>query len=326
MSNELVKISDVREDLLRYMKTGGHKRYYLGHSLLDKHYGVREASRTDWSGYPASGKTELLIECLWNCSNYYDHKHLIYMPDAGSVNEVVAKLFFKITGKRLERFYWDQTGRKESNNVATEAELDRHLPEILHYFKILNVQQPITPTEFWLYAEKHKEELGIFDAVIDSWNYMKHDLGDLREDKWLAKTLQTGNDIVERSGLHFHTIIHPRSARLKDGKLMPPTYHELKGGSEWGNYAKGVIIVHRDKDSNATEVHIEKAKGTNVGIQGMITMQYDIQRGRYFTYSLQHGAGVKSYAAPENETNTEVLQSSQSSLGFGNITNGDDPF
>jgi hypothetical protein len=300
----IVEANDVRDELVHYIKTGGKQRFYLGHTELDKHYGIREASRTDWTGYPGSGKTELLIECLWNCSNYYDHKHLINMPDAGSKLEVIAKLFHKITGKHLERYFWTKDGRQEADSVANEKDIDRHLPEILHFFKIFDSKGLVTPSQFWQYAVDNKKKLGIFSAAIDSWNYMHQDLEGLREDKWLAKTLQFGNDLVEESGLHFHTVIHPKSARIKDGKLQPPTYHEMKGGSEWGNYAKSVIVVHWEKGAVESEIHIEKAKGANVGIKGMVLMAYDIKKGRYFRQEILNNVWIKHYAAPNGEVNT----------------------
>ena len=306
---DIVKPADVRDKLCHYIKKGGPKRYYIGHKSLDRHYGVREGSRTDWSGYPASGKTELMIETIWNCSQYYEHKHLINMPDAGSKEEIIAKLFHKVTGKRMEKYYWTNEGRQETDNLATVQELDRYLPEILHYFKIIKSDQLLSPSQFWLEAEKMQSEHGIFSAVIDSWNHMFHDTDGEREDKWLAKTLQLGNDIVERSGLHFHTIIHPRSAKIKDGKLQPPTYHELKGGSEWGNYAKSVIIVHRVKSEQFSEIHIEKAKGANIGIKGMIVLHFDIKTGKYYETEIIGNQLIRHYAQPEGKEEIEVINS-----------------
>ena len=307
--SELVKISDVRDELMTYLKTGGKKRFYCGHEKIDKLYGVREGSRTDWSGYPGSGKTELLFEILWNTSQYYDHKHLIHMPDAGSHAEVVAKIFHKVTGKRLERFYWTKEGKQENQNLPTPQELDRYLPEIIHYFKIYKPSKVPTPKEFWDYAEKNKDELEIFSAVIDSWNYMKHNEDGEREDIYLAKILQYGNDLVERSNLHLHTVIHPRSGaiKMKDGNIMPPTTHEMKGGSEWGNYGKNVIIVHRPKDQTHSEIHVNKVKGANIGIAGMDVLWYDIKNGKYFDTVIENGTLIKKYASKELEQNIEIV-------------------
>jgi len=296
----LITPSEIREEVLNYFNTGGGKRYYLGLKDFDKNYGIREGSRTDWTGYPASGKTELCLELLWNCSNYYDHKHLVYMPDAGSIAETIAKLFHKITGKRMEKYYFDKDGKHEVFNRATTQEIDRHLPEILHYFKIYkpHPKELVTPAKIWNYAEQNQHELGIFGVIVDSWNNLYHDVEGMREDKWLAKSLQHGNTIVERTGLHFHTIVHPKTVKLKDGKVIMPTFHEIKGGSEWGNYGKSIITVHRDRNVDFTDISFEKVKGANIGVRGMTTLHYDVQAARYYEISNENG-GQRRYAEKE---------------------------
>lgn len=300
----ILNVQDIQNELIYYLKSGGKERFYLGFESLDKLYGIREASRTDWTGYPGSGKTELLIESLWNCSKYYDHKHLIFMPDAGSTIEVIAKLFHKITNKRLEKYYWNEYGRQETDYLAEEKDVYRYLPEILEYFKVFNPKKTaVTPKIFWDFAVENKEELGIFSAVVDSWNNLYHDSEGMRDDKWLANTLQYGNTLVEQSGLHFHTIIHPKTARVKDGKVITPTYHEMKGGSEWGNYAKSIIIVHRDRENNLTEVIIDKAKGSNIGVRGNLQLGFDVSRGKYFEYDFKNG-GSNKYAEKRIEQKT----------------------
>lgn len=302
---DLITVQDIRDEMLHYYDTGGGKRYYLGFKNMDAKYAIREGSRTDWTGYPGSGKTELMLECLWNCSNYYDHKHLIYMPDAGAVAEVVAKLFHKITGKQLETHYHDATGRHEVVNRANKSEIDRYLPEILHYFKIYNPPPKVlvSPKVLWDHAVEIQHTEKIFNAVIDSWNNMHHDTNGEREDKWLAKQLQYGNKLVEDTGLHFHTIIHPRSTRMKDGQAVMPTYHEMKGGSEWGNYGKSIIIVHRDNNVDYTDVSFGKVKGANIGVRGLTTIHYDVPRAKY--YEIEHTeGGQRRYAQPEGENKT----------------------
>ena len=299
----IVKAADIRDEVLHLYKNGGGNVYYCGFKGLASHYNIKEGGCTDWTGYPGSGKTELLFELLKNCSEFYDHKHLIYMPDAGSNAEVVAKLLHKFSGKQFQEFYYDSEGNKQViENRIEIADIDRHLTEVLHYFKIFNPKQDnrskqVTPTDFWKYAVKHKDELELFSAVIDSWNYMKHDTdGFSREDKWLEATLSNRNELAESSGLHFHTIIHPKTAKKdKDGKVIMPDMHQLKGGSEWGNNAKSVVIVHRDFDSHSSDIKIDKAKPAIVGIRGTTSLSYDIKQGKYF--EILNG-GVKKYAEP----------------------------
>lgn len=320
----IIKHNDIIEKILHYHKTGGGNVFYFGFKNLAQFYSIKEGGCTDWTGYAGSGKTELLLEGLTNCSQWYGHKHLINMPDAGSNEEIIGKLLHKISGKQFEEFYYNKDGWKcHVENRITEKEIYRYLPDVLEYFKIYNPKQKskgTTPKEFWDYAAKNKKELGIFSAVIDSWNYMKHDTeGFSREDKWLEHTLSYRNELAESSGLHFHTIIHPKTEKKnKEGKTVCPDMHSLKGGSEWSNNGKTIIVVHRDFGSNITQIRIEKAKPKIVGVQGNTVLQYDIKAGKFFEASIEIGFGepVKNYAAKSVETNQEVKQEIQPNTNF----------
>lgn len=303
----IVQYKNFEAELEHYYKTGGGKTFYLGFNNLAMHYSIKEGGVTDWTGYPGSGKTELLLECLKNCSNWYDHKHLIYMPDAGTNAEVIGKLIHKLSGRQFESFYYNSFGEKVmiEDRISWE-DAKKYAKDVLEYFKIFlpekegNRSKAVTPVDFWQYAVSQKETLGIFSAVIDSWNYMHHNTeGYSREDKWLEATLSHRNELAESSGMHFHTIIHPKSAvKNKEGKIIIPDMHCLKGGSEWSNNGKSIIVVHREFGSSITDVKIEKAKPKIVGVQGMTCLQYDIKAGAYFEINGDEHNHVVKFAEP----------------------------
>jgi len=289
---DIVNIKDIKDQVLELYHTGGGTTYYLGYQGLAKHYSIKEGGCTDWTGYAGSGKTELLLDCLKNCSEWYGHKHLIHMPDAGTIPEVIGKLIHKLSQKQFEEFYYDHDGNKVLiENRVTPEEIEHWLPIVLDKFVIFdpktkNNSKAVTPKEFWKFAVSNKKELGIFSAVIDSWNYMRHDTdGFAREDKWLEDTLSFRNELAERSGMHFHTVIHPTKARKdKDGNTIPPDMHSLKGGSEWGNNGKSIIVVDRDFQSNVISVIVAKAKPKIVGVRGTCTLCYDVKTGQYYEF------------------------------------------
>jgi primosomal protein N' len=115
----VIQLQDIRDEVIQLYKDGGGKVYYCGFKKLAPHYNIKEGSCTDWTGYPGSGKTELLFELLKNCSEYYDHKHLIYMPDAGSNAEVIAKLLHKFSGKQFHEHYYDSLGQRQEIEYIT---------------------------------------------------------------------------------------------------------------------------------------------------------------------------------------------------------------
>lgn len=267
--------------------------------IVDDYYGftIDGDSLFLLEDFTVTHNTTMLLECLKNTYEWYGHRHLIYMPDAGSNAEVIGDIIHKVTGKQFDEFYYDSDGNKVAiNNRIEKDEIIKILPKILDAFKVYipvpkkgEATKSVTPKEYWTFAAENKKELGIFSAVIDSWNYMRHDTeGFSREDKWLEDTLSFRNDLAERSKLHFHTIIHPKSAKKdKDGKIVMPDYHEMKGGSEWGNNGKSIVIVHRDFDSNQTVVKVDKAKPKIVGVKGVTTLNYDISKGAYYEYVME---------------------------------------
>lgn len=285
----------IRDRMSEYYDSGGGETFYVGFNGLAKHYSIKEGGVTDWTGFPGSGKTELLLETLKNSTEFYGHKHLIYMPDAGTVEEVIAKLIHKFTGKQFEEYYYDENNERQLvKNRIEESDMFKMIPQVLESFKIYNPEtkkekngtrsKTLTPVEFWQYAVDNKDKLGIFSAVIDSWNYMRHDTeGYGREDKWLESTLSYRNELAESNDLHFHTIIHPKAPRKdKTGKIIFPDMHDLKGGSEWGNNGKSIIIVHREEGSPITNVKVDKAKPIVVGVKGVACLKYDIKVGRFY--------------------------------------------
>ena len=306
---DIIKEEAIRERLMDYYNNGGGKVFNVGYSSLNRLYSIKEGGCTDWTGYAGSGKTELLLDLLKNCSLWYGHKHLVHMPDAGTIEEVVGQLIHKLSGKQFEEWFYDADGNRcQIKNRVTEEEIKYWLPIVMKHFKILDPQtknnsKALTPKEFWKFAVANKKELGVFSAVIDSWNYMRHDVeGFSREDKWLEDTLSFRNELAERSKMHFHTIIHPTKARKdKDGKTIPPDMHSLKGGSEWGNNGKSIIIVDREFTSNISTIIVAKAKPKVVGLRGTATICYDVVKGCY--YEFINGQRKEAKLIVENQNN-----------------------
>tara|TARA_R110000868_G_scaffold173508_7_gene409628 strand:+ start:3585 stop:4553 length:969 start_codon:yes stop_codon:yes gene_type:complete len=286
---DIINTEAIREAVIDLHRTGGGNVFYCGYKSLARHYGIKEGGCTDWTGFAGSGKSEILLDILKNCAEYYGHKYLIHMPDAGTPQEVIGKLIHKLSGKQFDEFHYNAEGLKILNsNRLTEDDVHKYLPIVTESFKILDTKvngssKALTPKEFWSLAVSKKKELGLFGAVIDSWNYMKHDTeGFSREDKWLEDTLSFRNDLAESSGMHFHTIIHPSKARRStDGEVQAPDIHSLKGGSEWGNNGKSIIIVNREYGSNKCEIDVVKAKPQIVGVRGQVELSFDVKTGAY---------------------------------------------
>lgn len=297
--------NDCYNDILKYREQGAIRGKYIGFPILHEYYTISLPGVTDITGYPASGKSELWIEFLLNTSLYYGWKHILYVPDVGDKDEVLAILIHKITGKTFDK-------RFANSNYITEEEVTKELDWVLDCFKILHKEDlgaKMSPYDFWnMAAEMNKESLinqqgGYQTATIDSWKDLKHGYGlngesFQRDDKYLEDVLSYRNAMAEKHKMHFATIIHPKSGieKDKDGNRKAPGPDDLKGGSEWWNNGKTMITVHRvEGHKNKAKFIVTKAKPKTVAKQGSCDIYFDFKLNKFYwdnngndTYASKH--------------------------------------
>jgi hypothetical protein len=277
---DIVSGSEINEKLVDYANNGALRGVYLGFPNIHKHYTMSLPGVTDWTGFPSSGKTQILMEFLINTSEWYGWKHLIYFPDVGDDREIISDLIHKKTGKTFDKRY---------PNRITEEEIAQETPWILEHFKILtknDLKAKLTPYEFWDLAVKLKEKEGLHTACIDAWKDMRHDTTKFgRDDKYLEDVLSYRNAVSDRHKLHFHTIIHPlKTDKDGAGNRKPPGPYDLKGGTEWFNNGRNMVTAHRPTgaNDNMVEIYWNKIKPRSIGDVGKDEIYFDLKKFRYF--------------------------------------------
>lgn len=293
---ELLNYQNTSDDLKEYREKGALRGVFLGFPILHEKYTMATPGVTDWTGYPGSGKTELLLELLLNTSIFYGWKHLLYVPDVGDKNEILSNLIHKLTGKTFD---------KRFDNYIEEKDVDKDLQWILEHFYILYEKDEfssISPFQFWDLAAQLSISDGIKTASIDSWKDMEINVmpdGTLvgRDDKYLEKTLKYRNKIADKYKIHLHTIVHPTNIPPdKDGKRPVPKPFNLSGGAQWFNSGRTMISVHRiDNTANEVDIIITKAKPKSVASLGTVRKFFDVKKARF--YWLDNG--IVTYAQQE---------------------------
>ena len=126
---------EITQELLTNFREGDSRLFNPGFRIFSNFYQILPGSCTDWSGYPTSGKTELLLEILFNTAKFYNHKSLLFVPDAGTKAEVLADLVVRYSGKQFDEFYTNREGEKiKCINRITEKEIMRYVPEVKQNF------------------------------------------------------------------------------------------------------------------------------------------------------------------------------------------------
>jgi hypothetical protein len=291
---KVIQFNDIQKELTHYHKHGAKPGIDLGFDCMAPFYNMRDDGCTDWTGLPQSGKTLLLLECLFNASMFYGWKHLLFVPDIGSAVEVMAILIHKYTGKTFDKKY---------QNVIEIAEVYSSSNWLLEHFHILEKtdhKAKLTPVEFWEFAAEYKKENGINTATIDSWKDLDHNYSAYGGNyaMYLSAILPIRNMIAEQNKIHFHTVIHPKTPRRgSDGNIIHPQVDDMEGGAQWNNSGKTIISVHRPTfDAKHVDVQILKAKPTIVGTRGIFTVNFDPAVCRYFEITDAKNGGMKRYA------------------------------
>ena len=292
---EITQAIKVTEALIDYRDNYNNKGKYLGFEELDKLYTMQLGTCTDWTGFPRSGKTQVLMELLLNTSMYYGWKHLIYFPDVGSNIEIIADLLHKKTAKTFNPKY---------NNVITDQEIYRHTEWLTEHFKILtktDVKAKLTPFEFYDMAASMKDQINT--ASIDSWKDMSHPYNEYGGyAMYLEAVLPYRNQTAEDNNLHIHTVIHPKLTEKVNGQRKAPTPYDLKGGSEWFNSGKCMITVHRESsETTVADISVHKVKPRSCGNVGFTSLQFDVEKLVYFTTEQTVNGNVKRYATERDK-------------------------
>lgn len=306
----------ILNELEQYHREGAKPGVYLGHEPLEEYYSMLTTGCTDWIGWPQSGKTELLLECLYNTSVFYGWKHLLFVPDIGNCIEVIAILIHKHTGKTFDKKY--------KNYIDWKTAL-QSLPWLFEHFHILEPidhKSKITPIEFWEFACEYKKEKGIQTATIDSWKDMYHDYSKYGGNyaKYLSEVLPARNKLSEINDIHFHTIVHPKNPqRNSQGKIPPARVDDMEGGAQWNNSGKVIICADRSSiESTIVDIYILKNKPKIAGKRGMTCLNYDVATSKYYSISSSNN-GEKQYAKPkEQKINSNQFPGLQPNTGFEN--------
>ena len=212
---KLTQAVEVTEALIEYRDNYNEKGKYLGFENLNDLYTMQLGTCTDWTGFPRSGKTQVLMELLLNTSLYYGWKHLVYFPDVGSNVEIIADLLHKKTAKCFNPKY---------KNVISDQDIYRETEWLLEHFKVLtkaDVKAKLTPFEFYDMAASMKDE--IQTASIDSWKDMSHPYNEYGGyAMYLEAVLPYRNQTAEDNNLHIHTVIHPKLTEKENGSAQKP--------------------------------------------------------------------------------------------------------
>jgi hypothetical protein len=300
------KIQDFRDKVSDLYEKGVQPGEYIGFNTMKEHYSVKLGYTTYLVGAPASGKSEWHKQVLINLSQYYGWKHVLFSPETGNKEEIVAELCHTYIGKP---FY------KANGYGMSDMEMYKAMDFLQEHFFIIDPEdKDLTIPEFYKAVDQLEDLYGIkvHTTTGDPFNEFKHDFSkdEGRQDLYIERILGDVRKNAKKHNRHNFIITHCRDQKPveKDGVVYfpPPTARDYAGGQAWFRKGMAMICVWRppyklnDENGmpykeNETHIIVQKVKPKGTGKRGTVRMYYDFKSSRF--YEMVHG--LQKWAAPE---------------------------
>jgi len=303
------------------MRSGGVIRgEKTGFSCLDALYSVKQGTYTLIYSEPTHGKSEFSFEMCLNQVEKSGKRCLICSPETGTVDEIIAELVHKVTGKKIHKTEYEHT---------TDIEFMTTMEWLNEYFLIVDTDEQTysVPQLFEMADEWEKQNPKKTIDIIVGEPYNELDHSDMsikfgaRQDLYIEDLISVIRRLCRKKKRHFILTIHPSGSATpitdKHGySYYPkPLPRQAAGGQALYRKAMTWITLWRpplryknQPDNpdpvfdNEVHVYIDKAKPKGVSVKGMCKMYFDWKKNRYYEkvngldlYAFEHSKEMKVF-------------------------------
>jgi twinkle protein len=266
----VVNIEDIWDSVLSF-NSNGFEQYSLGLGSSDEYLKLQLGEWSICTGVPNSGKSDIIDQICVNMTLKYNFRVAMFAPESFPYEGHIKRIANKINQTECNN---DQLN--QSKNFIKEhfyfVKIDLEnlsLEAILNKFRELVLQK------------------GINLCVIDPWNTLDH--SEQKDLAYVGKKLSELTQFVQQTNTHLFLVAHPRKMESIDGKYRIPTPYDISGSSDFFNKAFNCITVYRNNQkknkklgSDVVEVHIQKVKRKENGMQGSFDLAPDFKNGGFY--------------------------------------------
>jgi twinkle protein len=231
------------------------------------------------TGYPQSGKTAWARYVMVHTAMNHDRRWCVFSPESQPLKEFAATVAQVYMGKPFK----STGGYTPSMTEAERRAAGRWLKGRIVLIGCEAVEQP--PTIDWLLTRATGCVLrhGITDFMIDPWNEIVQERGDMSETDYIGYSLQQLKAFGLRHEVNIWMVAHPRvPLPKKNGEPHgPPGPYDISASAHWYNKADVGLTVHATEPGKA-ELWLWKARLGRFGRRGSRkTIVYNEFTGRY---------------------------------------------
>lgn len=240
-----------------------------GYMELDKLYTIAPGQLTVVTGWPSSGKSNMVDQLCVNLAKRKDWRFLMASFENPPEQHIIKLCEIFLT----KPFYPGPTPRM----TLEDMQLARQW--VKEHFLFLDVAKGGTElNSILLRAQAAVSRIGIRGFVIDPYNYieMEHEESEAAS---INHMLTKVNSFAKTSDVHTWFVAHPAKMFRQGSELPIPDGMSISGSMAWWAKADCGLTVHRLE----TDVMIKvwKMRWRWIGKLGHITLQYDPPSGTY---------------------------------------------
>ena len=290
-----IYVNDRREKLEEIF-TNGYPQGNTSHiKKLDENFRWRKGFLYAFSGYPQSGKSEILNWFMVLVARMDNEKICMYSPESNT-NELICNLARAYLGKNVD---------KEFDNVCSKVEWNEALDFIDDHFVFLENtdEMPSIKTLIEAFEKLQKKDYSYF--LIDPLNWVYESTQNDNIYNYLKLSLTSLKQFAKTNDVTMIYVEHPKTPTPVKGKIPRATAFSLAGGTMHYNKCDVMVIMHKLNDEELEEMvksgeilskildnnsknikfvlfESVKIKSQRInGIPGKVILQYDLITGRY---------------------------------------------
>lgn len=232
------------------------------------------------TGYPSNGKTSWLRFVMVHTAIDHGRRWVVFSPESQPWEQFVAQCAEVYVGRP---FYRENGFAAMSDDEVAEAE--RWMTS--RVTMLVSDAEDEPPTLEWLLdcARAAVIQRGATDFVIDPWNEVMHQRGDMSETDYTGWALMRLKAFCQRYGVNVWVAVHPKvPPPLKPGETRSaPGPYDISGSANYANKADLGLTIHGTDPANVG-LHLWKSRFRRWGQKGAVAkLEYDPRTGRYAT-------------------------------------------
>ena len=267
-------VSDFEQSLDALFEYGMQKGVTIGHDNFDRLLSFETKRLCIVTGIPGSGKSEFIDEIAERLNMRYGWRFAYFSPENAPLAYHASKLIEKFTGKKFD---------KQHLSYGEYKQVKQHLETDFFFISPKDNYRIDTILERAKFLVRRK---GIKALVIDPYNRLEDESEGQNETKYISKLLDKMTNFAQQNDILIILMAHPtKMQKDKNGKIEVPTLYDISGSANFYNKTDFGITVHRDRENNTVEVHVQKVKFRHLGECGTALFKYNLNNGRYVPYT-----------------------------------------